>query len=182
MSIKNIFKLTSLIFDWIWCLVYVDLWVGNNSQQYRENLIAETTTNVDVKVRVGPMHGGYSTSERKTDNFIKTSHMMAAIREKLNKKLWYMTSSAQKEVSPGSWSKHENTVWDLTNQLQKLLDPSLQVPDRNFKSRVQIVEIIVDGLLKSQTAGECLLKVLIEDRINAPRQARPRQTFSTLFH
>ena len=60
------------------------------------DLITETTINREVKVRGGPMRGGYSTSERTTDAFIKTSHLMAAIRRKLKEKLSYVTSSTHK--------------------------------------------------------------------------------------
>ena len=60
------------------------------------DLITETTINREVKVRGGPMRGGYSTFERTTDAFIKTSHLMAAIRRKLKEKLSYVTSSTHK--------------------------------------------------------------------------------------
>ena len=43
------------------------------------DLITEKTINQEVKVRGGPMRGGYSTSEETTDAFIKTSHIMATI-------------------------------------------------------------------------------------------------------
>ena len=115
-------------------MVLVDLWVGSSSQQYMETLITETTINGKVKVRGGPMRGCYSTSERTTDNFIKASHVMAAMRRKLKEKLSYVASSAHKEVSPGSRSKHGYTVRDPTNELQELFDPFLEAPAQYFKS------------------------------------------------
>ena len=113
------------------------------------DLITKATINREVKVRGGPMRGGYSTSVRATDNFIKMSHMMAAIRRKLKEKLWYVTSSAHTKISAGSTSKYDNTVRDRTNQLQELFDLFLEAPARHFESGVQIEESIVDGLLKS---------------------------------
>ena len=47
------------------------------------DLITEITINREVKVRGGPMQGGYSTSEQTTDTFIKTSHIMAKLRATL---------------------------------------------------------------------------------------------------
>ena len=118
------------------------------------------------------MRGGYSTWERTTVNFIKTNHVIAAIRKKLKEKLSYVTSSAHKEVSPGWRSKHDNIVRDLTNQLQDFFDPFLEAPAQHFKSGVQTEESIVDGLLKCQTIGECLLKGLIKDWIKAPSETK----------
>ena len=118
------------------------------------------------------MRGGYSTWERTTVNFIKTNHVIAAIRKKLKEKLSYVTSSAHKEVSPGWRSKHDNIVRDLTNQLQDFFDPFLEAPAQHFKSGVQIEESIVDGLLKCQTIGECFLKGLIKDWIKAPSETK----------
>ena len=49
-----------------------------------------------VKVRGGLMQGGFSTSEKTNDAFIKTSHLMAAIRRKLKERkttLYYIFSS-----------------------------------------------------------------------------------------
>ena len=47
------------------------------------DLITEVTINRKVKVRGGPMMGGYSTSDKKNDTFIKTTHAMAKVRSKL---------------------------------------------------------------------------------------------------
>lgn len=54
--------------------------------------INETKINWRVKVRVGPMRVGYSTPEKMNDNFIKTSHVMAAMRRKLkaNFCMWHL--------------------------------------------------------------------------------------------
>ena len=49
--------------------------------------ITETTINHEVKVRGGPMQGGYSTNEQTTDNFIKTSHIMTKLRATMKERL-----------------------------------------------------------------------------------------------
>ena len=56
------------------------------------------------------------------------------LQKELKEKLSYVASSAHKEVSPGSRSKHGYTVRDPTNQLQELFDPFLEAPAQYFKS------------------------------------------------
>ena len=60
---------------------------GDKFSTIHGDLITETTINREVKVRGGPMRGGYSTSLPNTDTFIKTSHLMAKIRRKMKEKL-----------------------------------------------------------------------------------------------
>ena len=70
---------------------------------------------------------------------------MAAI--KLKEKLSYVTSSAHKEITPGSRKQRDNVVRDLTIQLGEYFDPFLEAPARHFKSGVEIDKFIIDGLL-----------------------------------
>ena len=56
------------------------------------------------------MREGYSTSEETTDAFIKTSHIMGTTRSKLKEKLAYLTSSAHKEIIPGSRIERDNVA------------------------------------------------------------------------
>ena len=72
--------------------------------------ITETTINREVKVRGGPMHGGYSTSLRANDTFVKTSHLMAEVRSALKEKLHVLTSSSHKETTPGESRREELKV------------------------------------------------------------------------
>ena len=116
---------------------------SRTSQQFStiySDIITETTINKEVKVRGGPMRGGFSTSERTNDNFIKTSHLMAAITRKVEDKLSYVTSSAHKEVSKGSRKKHDASVCDLANQLEELVDPFLDGPDRLLVGKVKTLK------------------------------------------
>ena len=53
----------------------------------------------EVKVRGGPMQGGYSTSVQTTYAFIKTSHIMAKLRATLKEILDILTSSTHKEIN-----------------------------------------------------------------------------------
>ena len=118
------------------------------------DLITETTINREVKVRGGPMRGGYSTSEENTDAFIKTSHIMATVRSKLKEKLAYVTSSAHKEITPGSRIQHDNVVKDLINQLREYFNPFIEAPARHFKTGVEIEPDVIKGLLNSQDLGK----------------------------
>ena len=71
------------------------------------DLIIETTINREVKVKGGPMPGGYSTSKSTTDAFIKTSHIMAKIRAAIKKRLHILASSVHKECTSGAKNNHE---------------------------------------------------------------------------
>ena len=51
------------------------------------DLMTEVTINRDAKVRGGSMMGGYSTSDKKNDAFVKTSHIMAKSRSKLTEQV-----------------------------------------------------------------------------------------------
>ena len=53
------------------------------------DLIIETTVNRDVKVRGGPMQGGYGTDVDAMNTFVKTTHLMAKLRSALKKKLHF---------------------------------------------------------------------------------------------
>ena len=160
--------------------------IGEQFSEIHTDLITETTINRDVKVRDHPMGRGYSTSERTIDNFIKTSHLMAAIQRKFKEKLSHMTSFSHKLVSPVSRSKYDNTIPGLTNHSQNLFYYFLEAPAQHFKSGVQIEESIVNGLFKSQTVGEERLKEFIKDQIKAPSKTKislfdtvPRENVAT---
>ena len=92
---------------------------------------------------------------------------MAAIRRKLKEKLLYVTSSAHKEITPGSRKQHDNVVRDMTIQLEEYFNPFLEAPARHFKSGVEIDKDIINGLLSSQEIGEASLKTFIEERVKA---------------
>ena len=124
------------------------------------DLITETTINREVKVRGGPMRGVYSTSEKTSDAFIKTSHIMATIRSKLKEKLAFVTSSAHKEITPDSRIQHDNVVKDLINQLRGYFNPFIEAPARHFKTGVEIEPNVIKGLLSSQEIGEEVTKPL----------------------
>eukprot|EP00794_Sanderia_malayensis_P005788 gene5788-6486_t len=118
------------------------------------DLIAEVTINREVKVRGGPMQYGFSTNERTTDAFIKTSHIIANIRGKLKEKLNVLTSSVNKETTFGSRTENEKAVSNLTKQLESNFNPFLDGPARHMKSGQEIHPSVVDGLLASSSVAE----------------------------
>ena len=68
------------------------------------------------------MMGGYSTSDKKNDAFIKTSHFMAKFRSKLKEQVNLLSYCVHKEVSPGS-KKYDNIVTDMKEKILGYCDP-----------------------------------------------------------
>ena len=66
------------------------------------DLITETTINREVKAKVGPMQGGFSTDIIAVDTFMKTSHFIANLRMKLKERLRVFTTLSHKETSAGA--------------------------------------------------------------------------------
>lgn len=64
------------------------------------DLITEMTVKRDVKIRGGPMRGGYSTSLEATDDFVLNTHLLAKLRASLKQKMNLKTPSLHKENSP----------------------------------------------------------------------------------
>ena len=90
---------------------------------------------------------------------------MATIRSKLKEKLAYVTSSAHKEITPGSRIQHDNIVKDLTIQLREYFNPCTDAPARHFKRGVELEPDVIQGLLNSQEIGEESYKTFINERI-----------------
>ena len=70
-----------------------------------------------MNVRGGPMMGGYITSDRKNDAFIKTSHFMTKFRSKLKEQVNLFSPCIHKELSPGSRKYHDNIVTDMQEKI-----------------------------------------------------------------
>ena len=51
----------------------------------------------DLKVRRGPMQGGYSTNLSAMNKFMKNTHILAKLRAAMKKKLRALTSSVHQE-------------------------------------------------------------------------------------
>ena len=118
------------------------------------DLINETTINREMKVRGGPMQGGFSTDEKAVDSFVKTSHIMAGIRVKLKERTKVLTKSVHKETTAGEITKHELMIKSLVTQLNNYFDPFVDGPARHFKSGTEIEPSVIEGLLKSQSTGD----------------------------
>ena len=91
------------------------------------DLIIETTINRDVKVRVGPMQGGYSIDSNATNMFVKTTHLMAKLRAALKRKR-LLTSSNHKDTSLSSINHQTTTIQPLVAILQNVLNPFSDIP------------------------------------------------------
>eukprot|EP00794_Sanderia_malayensis_P016352 gene16352-17996_t len=113
------------------------------------DLITETTINREVKVKGGPMQGGFSTDVKTVDTFLKTSHIIADLRGKLKERLNVLSNSSHKETTKGAKKKHEEMINSLVGQLDNYFDPFLVGAARNFKTGMEIDPATVDGLLSS---------------------------------
>ena len=139
---------------------------GNEFSAIHGDLMIETTINREVKVRGGPMQGGYSTNIGSMNKFVRTSHLMAKVTSALNEKLHQVPSSVHKEMTRGSKSEHEKVVNRLIETLDSLMDPfSSDIKARNMKTGAVLDEKIVSGLLLSDGIGEKCLSKFIDERI-----------------
>ena len=136
------------------------------------DFITEVTVNREVKVRGGPMQGGFSTSLKAEDAFIKTSHLMAKLRTALKDKLNIMTTSTHKETTEGAKKEHEKTVQALVDQMSKYMDPFAPGVARHFKTGEALDKEVVEGLLHSTDAGETLLMKFIQERLKRTGEDR----------
>ena len=113
------------------------------------------------------MQGGYSTNEKATDTFVKTSHIMAKLRATLKERLNILTPSFHKETTTGARKQHENMVHDLALQLDRYFDPFLNGPARHMKTGIEIDCNVVRGLMSSAEAGEQKYKEFVDLRLKA---------------
>ena len=117
-------------------------------------LIIETTVNEKVKVRGGPMQGGYSTDLDAMNIFVKNSHLLAKLRSVLKERIHLLTSSKHKETILGARKKHENMIKRLVTKPGEVIDPLSSGPAKNITSGVFLDDLIVKDLLKSDEIGE----------------------------
>lgn len=145
---------------------------GGSFSTVHGDFITEVTVNREVKVRGGPMQGGFSTSLKAEDAFIKTSHLMAKLRTALKDKLNVMTTSTHKETTQGAKKEHEKTVQALVNQMSKYMDPFGPGVARNFKTGEALDTEVVEGLLHSTETGETLLMKFVQERLKRTGEDR----------
>ena len=131
------------------------------------DLITETTINSEVKVRRGPMQGGFSTDEKAVDTCVKTSHIMATVWAKLKERLDVLTQSVHKETTVSAIKKHEAMIEGLVLQLDKYFDPFLDGPAGHFKTGAEIEPSVIEGLLNSSAVGEAMYAEVIDERLKA---------------
>ena len=77
----------------------------------------------------------------------------------------YGTSSAHKEITPGSRIQNDNVVKDLTNQLREYFNPFIDALTRHFKTEVEIEPGVIKRLLNSQEIGEESYKSFINEKL-----------------
>ena len=87
------------------------------------DLIIGTTINREVKVRGGPMQGGYSTNLSAMNKFVKNIHLLPKLRAAMKNKLRVLTSSKHKETTLFGKHLHELTIVSMVQQLERYLNP-----------------------------------------------------------
>ena len=127
---------------------------GDKFSKKHGDLTIEQKVNWKVKVRGGPMQGGYSTDLDAINIFVKNSHQLAKLRSVLKKSIYLPTSSKHEETTLGDRKKHENMKKRLVTNLGEVLDPFSSGPATKIKSGVLLDDLIVEGLLESNEIGE----------------------------
>ena len=105
------------------------------------------------------MMGGYSTLDKTNDAFIKTSHIMAKLKEQVN----FLSSCVHKELLPGSTKYHGNIVTDMIEKILEYCDPFLYAPARHLKTGVEIDVNIVSDLLSFTEIGNEMFTKFVEE-------------------
>ena len=134
--------------------------------------MTEVTINRDAKVRGGSMMGGYSTSDKTNDAFVKTSHIMAKSRSKLTEQVHLLSSCVHEELSPGSRKYHDNIVTDMKEKVLDYCDPFLNTSARHLKTGEEIDVNIVSDLLSSTEIGNGMFTEFAEEKMKAPEEKR----------
>ena len=126
------------------------------------DLVTEVTVNREVKVRGGPMRGGYSTSGEAVDDFVLNTHSIAKLRRALKNKMNIKTSNAHKEFSHGQIKLHEQQITCLISNIQT--DP-FHGCARNIISGLEVNPKVVKSLLGSTNIGETQKQEFVRDRV-----------------
>ena len=77
------------------------------------DLVVAVTVNREVKVRGGPMRGGYSTSVEAVDDSILNTHAFEKLRRVLKNRVNGKTSTNHKEFSHGQNKMHKQYIQQL---------------------------------------------------------------------
>ena len=118
---------------------------GDKFSTRHGDLIIEMTVNREVKVRVRPVQGGYSTD---------FDAMNMKLRSVLKERIRLLTFLKHKETTLGARKKHETMIKRLVTKLEEVLDPFSSGPAKYIKSGVLLDDLIGKGLLKSDEIGE----------------------------
>ena len=143
---------------------------GEQFSTIHGDLMTEVTINRDAKVRGGSMMGGYSTSDKTNDAFVKTSHVMAKSRSDLTEQVHLLSSCVHEELSPGSRKHHDKIVTDMKEKVLDYCDPFLNTSARHLRTGVEIDVNIVSDLLSSTEIGNEMFTEFVEEKIKAPEE------------
>ena len=99
------------------------------------DLVTEVTVNREVKVRGGPMRGGYSISFNAENDFVLESVILTELRKELNIKMRLKTASKHKDATCGKMQRRKITFKNSKNICQSLPWSSKKYGNRNGGGR-----------------------------------------------
>ena len=134
------------------------------------DLVTEVTVNREVKVRGGPMRGGYSISFNAENDFVLESVILTELRKELNIKMRLKTASKHKDATCGKMQRRKEQTQSLLKILKTFVSP-FHGAARNMATGTEVVVSIVNGLLSAREKGKDCLKEFKEKRL-ASREKR----------
>ena len=117
------------------------------------DLVTEVTVNREVKIRGGPLRGGYSTFVEAFDDFILNTYALAKLWRALKNRVNVKKSRNHKVFSHGQKKMHEQHIQKLGTTIST--DP-FHGPAQNIISGLEISSKTIDGLLSGKETGEKL--------------------------
>ena len=125
---------------------------GNKFSTILVDLVNEVAISREVKVKGGPMRGGYSTSSDAENDFILNSHVLAKLRKELKNKMNFEADSNHKEWTAREIKKQEENIAGLIGSLNHYGNPFHRVA-RNMATGTEIPGNTINGLLSTRKYG-----------------------------
>ena len=127
-------------------------------------MVTEVTINREVKVRGGPMRGGYSTTIDAENDFILNSHILTKLRKELKNKMNLKTDCNHKESTPGDFKKHEEQIAGLVGSLNNYGDP-FHGAAQNMTAGAEKPSNMINGILSARKYDTERVEQFIKKRL-----------------
>ena len=137
---------------------------GYKFSSIRGDLVNEVTINREIKVRGGPMRGGYSISIDAHNDFIVNSHILSKLRKELKNKMNLKTDLNHKKSIPGEFKKHKEQIAGPIGNLKDYGNP-FHGAVQNRAAGAEIPGNIANWLLFARKYGAERVDQFIEKRL-----------------